>query len=260
MRITPRIRSPRTQAAATGGQARACTAALPYTSSHTAARRRTGSSQSVAIASSSMRAVREICTRRNVLMICDEVQTGLGRTGRFFAVEHWGVEPDMVLMDVSMPGTNGIELIKHMLAERPALIILMLSMHDESLYALRALRAGARGYVMKQQTMENILDALQKVSSGGIYVSPNFSDKLIFKTIAGSTDECGSPLEKLSDRQLEVLQLFGRSKTTREISETLNLSVKTIETHRAHIKEKLGFKDAEELMDFAIEWMTSQEG
>lgn len=169
-------------------------------------------------------------------------------------------EPDMVLMDVSMPGTNGIELIKHMLAERPALIILMLSMHDESIYALRALRAGARGYVMKQQAMENILEALKKVSGGGIYVSPKFSDKLIFKTIAGSTDDCGSPLEKLSDRQLEVLQLFGRSKSTREISETLNLSVKTIETHRSHIKDKLGFKDAEELMDFAIEWMTSQEG
>ena len=169
-------------------------------------------------------------------------------------------EPDMVLMDVCLPGTNGIELIKHMLAERPSLIILMLSMHDESLYALRALRAGARGYLMKQQTMENILDALKKVSSGGIYVSPNFSEKLIFKTIAGSTGDFGSPLEKLSDRQLEVLQLFGRSKSTREISETLNLSVKTIETHRTHIKEKLGFKDSEELMQFAIEWMTSQEG
>lgn len=169
-------------------------------------------------------------------------------------------EPDMVLLDVSLPGTNGIELVKHMLAERPTLIILMLSMHDESLYALRALRAGARGYVMKQQTMENILDALRKVSSGGIYVSPRFSEKLIFKTIAGSTGDLGSPVEKLSDRQLEVLQLFGRNKSTREISETLHLSVKTIETHRTHIKEKLGFKDAEELMNFAMEWITAQEG
>lgn len=170
------------------------------------------------------------------------------------------LKPDIVLLDVSMPGMNGIELIKHMLAERPALIILMLSMHDESLYALRALRAGAKGYVMKQQAMENILDALQKVSCGGIYVSPQFSDKLIFKSIAGSTSDLGSPVEKLSDRELEVLQLFGRNKTTREIGELLNLSVKTIETHRTHIKEKLGFKDAEELVVFAVEWMTTLEG
>lgn len=169
-------------------------------------------------------------------------------------------QPDMVLLDVSLPGTNGIELIKHMLAEQPALIILILSMYDESLYALRALRAGAKGYVMKQQAMENILDALKKVSRGGIYVSPRFSEKLIFKTIAGAANGLGSPVEKLSDRQLEVLQLFGRNKTTREISEMLHLSAKTIETHRSHIKEKLGLKDAEELMDFALEWMTTQEG
>lgn len=169
-------------------------------------------------------------------------------------------QPDLALLDVSLPGTNGIELIKHMLAERPTLIILILSMYDESLYALRALRAGARGYVMKQQAMENILDALKKVRSGGIYISPKFSEKLIFKTIVGSTGASVSPLEKLSDRQIEVLQLFGRNKTTREISEMLHLSAKTVETHRSHIKEKLGLKDAEELMSFALEWMTAQEG
>lgn len=169
-------------------------------------------------------------------------------------------KPDVVLLDVSMPGTNGIELVKHMLAEQPKLIILMLSMHDESLYALRAMRAGAKGYVMKQQAMETILDALRKVLNGGIYVSPQFSEKLIFKSIAGSTGDLGSPVDKLSDREIEVLQLFGRHKSTREIGEALHLSVKTIETHRTHIKEKLGFKDAEEMVGFAVEWMTTIEG
>lgn len=170
------------------------------------------------------------------------------------------LEPELVVLDVSMPGTSGIELIKLMLAERPRLLILMLSMHDESLYALRALRAGAKGYVMKQQAMDNVLDALRKVVAGGIYVSPQFSEKLVFKVIKGSDSDLGSPVDKLSDRELEVLQLFGRNKSTREIAETLHLSVKTIETHRAHIKEKLGFKDADTMVKFAIEWVAASEG
>lgn len=164
-------------------------------------------------------------------------------------------KPEVALLDVSMPGANGIELIKHMLAEQPSLIILVISMHDESLYALRALRAGARGYVMKQQAMENLLEALRKVISGGIYVSPQLTEKLIFKAVQGSEGDLGSPVDKLSDRELEVLQLFGRDKTTREIADVLHLSVKTVETHRMHIKEKLGFKDADEMMRFAIEWV-----
>lgn len=167
--------------------------------------------------------------------------------------------PEVVLMDISMPGTNGIELIKLMLAEQPQLLILVVSIHDESLYALRALRAGAKGYVMKQQAMDNVVTALRKVISGGIYISPQFSEKLIFKVIHGSNDEQGLPLETLSDRELEILQLFGRSKTTREIAEELHLSVKTIETHRIHIKKKLGFDDAESLVKFAVEWVAASE-
>lgn len=170
------------------------------------------------------------------------------------------LKPDLALIDVSMPGTNGIELIKLMLSEEPKLIVLIVSMHDESLYALRALRAGAKGYVMKQQAMDNVLDALRKVMNGGIYVSPQFSERLVFKAIQGSDTDLGSPVDKLSDRELEVLQLFGRGLSTREIAERLHLSVKTIETHRAHIKEKLGFKDAEEMVKFAVEWITASEG
>jgi DNA-binding NarL/FixJ family response regulator len=170
------------------------------------------------------------------------------------------LQPDAALVDVSMPGTNGIELIKLMLAEQPRLLILTVSMHDESLYALRALRAGAKGYVMKQQAAENVLDALRKVAAGGIYVSPQFSERLVFKAIQGSDCDLGSPVDKLSDRELEVLQLFGRGRSTREIAELLHLSVKTIETHRAHIKEKLGFKEADEMVKFAVEWMAAAEG
>jgi len=170
------------------------------------------------------------------------------------------LQPEVAVVDISMPGTNGIELIKLMLAEQPRLIILTLSMHDESLYALRALRAGAKGYVMKQQAAENVLDALRKVLGGGIYVSPQFSERLVFKAIHGSDSDLGSPVDTLSDRELEVLQLFGRGKSTREIADALHLSVKTIETHRAHIKEKLGFKEAEELMKFAAEWIAAAEG
>ena len=170
------------------------------------------------------------------------------------------LKPDVVLLDVSLPGTNGIELIKVMLAEQPRLIILMLSMHEESLYALRALRAGAKGYVMKDEVIESVLDALRKVIGGGVYVSPKFSERLVFKAIQGSDSDMGSPVDKLSDRELEVLQLFGRGKTTREIADTLRLSGKTIETHRLHIKEKLGFKTADEMVKFAVEWMTAAEG
>jgi DNA-binding NarL/FixJ family response regulator len=169
-------------------------------------------------------------------------------------------KPDLVLLDVSMPGTNGIELTKIMLAEQPKLTILVYSMHDDSLYALRALRAGAKGYVMKQNAMECVVDALRKVMDGGIYVSPQFSEKLVFKAISGSNGDLGLPVDKLSDRELEVFQHLGRQKSTREIAEALHLSVKTIETHRAHIKEKLGLKSAEEMTGFAVEWMTVAEG
>ncbi|HSI61941.1 MAG TPA: response regulator transcription factor [Candidatus Saccharimonadia bacterium] len=169
-------------------------------------------------------------------------------------------QPDVALLDVSMPGTNGIELTKLMLAEQPKLLILVLSMHDDSLYALRALRAGAKGYVMKQNAMECVLEALQKIFEGGIYVSPQFSEKLVFRAIHGSSSDLGLPVDKLSDRELEVFQLLGRHKSTREIAETLHLSVKTIETHRAHIKEKLGLKSANEMAGFAVEWMTVAEG
>lgn len=164
------------------------------------------------------------------------------------------LKPDVVLTDISMPGMNGIELVKMMLAEEPKLSILILSMHDESLYALRALRAGAKGYVMKAEALDHVIVALRKVIDGGIYVSARLSEQLIFKAIQSDKSDVVSPVDKLSDRELEVLQLIGKGSGTKEIAGALHLSIKTIETHRAHIKEKLGFKDAAELVRFAFEW------
>jgi len=197
----------------------------------------------------------QLLSEQKDLVVCAEAKDA---PEALEAMRHF--RPDIVLQDVSMPGTNGIELIKIMLAEQPHLLILMLSMHEESLYALRALRAGAKGYVMKQQALENVVTALRKVLAGGIYVSPRFSEKLVFKAIQGSDSDLGSPVDKLSDRELEVLQHYGRNLTTRKIAESLHLSVKTIETHRMHIKEKLGFKDVEEMLNFALEWVAASEG
>lgn len=168
------------------------------------------------------------------------------------------LKPDVALMDINLPGTNGIELIKMALAEHPKLIILILSVHSESLYALRALRAGAKGYVMKGEALENVLGALRKVIGGGIYVSSKFTERLIFKAIRSEDAGLGSPVDKLSDRELEVLQLMGKGFGTRDSASTLNLSIKTIETHRAHIKEKLGFKDPGEMTRFAIDWFAQE--
>jgi DNA-binding NarL/FixJ family response regulator len=165
------------------------------------------------------------------------------------------VKPDLALVDISMPGISGLELVKSMLAEQPRLIVLVVSMHDESLFALRALRAGAKGYITKQQGLVHILDAVNKVLSGGIYVSPQFSERLVFKAIQSHDTDLGLPVDNLSDRELEVLEAMGRGLSTREIANTLHLSVKTVETHRAHIKEKLGFKTSDEMTKFAGEWM-----
>ena len=169
------------------------------------------------------------------------------------------LKPDLVLLDLSLRGTNGIELIKLMKAEQPRLPILVVSMHDEAIFGLRALKAGALGYVMKAEAMAQVADAITKVLRGKIYVSPNFSDKLIFKAIQSIEAGTGTPVGVLSDRELEVLQLLGKGHSTRSIADTLHLSVKTIETHRAHIKAKLGFHDSEEMVRFAIDWVAQQE-
>jgi DNA-binding NarL/FixJ family response regulator len=169
------------------------------------------------------------------------------------------LKPDMAILDVSLRGTNGIELVKLMKAEVPRLPILVLSVHDESLYALRALKAGALGYIMKAEAGQHVIAGIRRVLEGKIFVSPKFSEQLIFKAIHSIETGDGSPVDQLSDRELEVLELLGKGHNTRSVARLLNLSVKTIETHRAHIKEKLGFKDASEMVRFAIDWVSQQE-
>ena len=168
------------------------------------------------------------------------------------------MKPDMVIVDLSLPGANGIELIKNIRAEFEKLPILILSMHDESLYALRALRAGAQGYVMKQEALENVIGAIREVLAGRPYLSGQMSAKLITNYASGSTQ--ASPTDKLSDRELEILELIGKGRDVHEISDALHISRKTVETHRAHIKEKLNLKNAREVNRFAAQWVEGQTG
>jgi len=169
------------------------------------------------------------------------------------------LDPDLVIVDLSLPGANGIELIKNIRAEFPKLPILVLSMHDESLYALRALRAGAEGYVMKHEAMANVIQAIHEVFSGRPYLSPAMAAQVITKAARGQAEGETDPTERLSDRELEVLELIGKGREVREIANRLHLSPKTVETHRAHIKEKLQLKNARQVVRFAVQWIDARD-
>ncbi len=168
------------------------------------------------------------------------------------------LKPDLVVVDISLRGSNGIELMKNSKWRYPTLKVLMLSMHDAGLYAIRALRAGASGYIMKQEATEKVIEAARKVLDGEIYLSDKMEKKMMQQLVGGRTARTGSPLEDLSDRELEVFNLIGQGKGTRQIAEELHLSIKTVESHRAHIKEKLGLKSATELVQHAIQWRDAE--
>ncbi len=166
--------------------------------------------------------------------------------------------PDLVIVDISLKDTSGMELIKDLKVQYPRLPVLTLSMHDEAVYGERALRAGARGYIMKQEATEKVVTAIRRVLAGEIYVSDGMAAKMVSKIVGGGAREGGSPVECLSDRELEVFRLIGEGYSTREMAEKLHLSVKTIETYRAHIKDKLNLEDANELLRCAIQWVSRQ--
>jgi DNA-binding NarL/FixJ family response regulator len=166
------------------------------------------------------------------------------------------LKPDLILVDITLPGKNGIEFIKDARAMNPDLRILVMSMHDESLYADRVLRAGGRGYIRKQEGGEKLIAALRRVVRGEIAVSEKMTGKLLEKFSGRKTID--SPLEGLSDRELEVFQLIGQGKTMKEIGHELHLSPKTVEVHRSHIREKLKVTSAAELIAYAARWSETQ--
>ena len=169
-------------------------------------------------------------------------------------------KPDLALVDISLPDKSGLELIKDLHALHPELRVLVVSMHDESLYAERVLRAGGRGYVMKQEGGRKLMEAIRHVLLGQIYVSEKMSARILEIFSGGRRDGTGSPVGRLTDREFEVFHLIGQGKGTREIAEHLKLSVKTVEVHRARIKEKLGIKSATDLVRFAVRWADVQTG
>ncbi len=168
-------------------------------------------------------------------------------------------KPNIVVVDISLKDRSGLELIKDIKAQYPDLAVLALSMYDESLYAERALRAGAKGYVMKAEATENVVRAIRQILAGRIYLSEKMVARMVCKLAGHKIDAASSPVDRLSDRELEVFTMLGQGTGTRRIAERLCLSVKTIETYRAHIKEKLDLADASALLSYAIQWVNCQD-
>lgn len=164
-------------------------------------------------------------------------------------------KPDVAIIDISLPGMGGLELIKHWRARDADAKLLVVSRHDESLYAERAIRAGARGYVMKLEAADVIVTAVRRVAAGGIFVSPEINTRLLNNLAAGRSTLSDSPMDLLSDRELEVFELTGSGLSTREISDRLHLSVKTVESYRSRIKDKLNLSSATELLQHAVHWV-----
>jgi DNA-binding NarL/FixJ family response regulator len=168
-------------------------------------------------------------------------------------------KPDLLLVDISLEDGNGLELIKQARALLPEILIVVVSMHDERLYAERALRAGASGYVSKHEPADVILEGIRQVLSGHIFVSDRMQDRLLRRLQEGGEEVDRSAVESLSDRELEVFEMIGQGLATREIAAKLNLSVKTVDTHRHRIKEKLNIGSGSQLVRHAVRWSLENE-
>jgi DNA-binding NarL/FixJ family response regulator len=189
------------------------------------------------------------------LTVCGEAD---GAHTAFHAIE--ALKPDIVVLDISLSGPDGLDVLKEIRMKTAALPVLILSMHDESIYAERALRAGANGYIMKQEATEKVLVAIRRILQGEVYLSDRLTNTMLQQFVRGATPSKTSPLVNLTDRELEVFRLIGEGHGTRRIADELHLSVKTIESYQAHIKEKLALRNARELVQHAIEWTVSVNG
>jgi DNA-binding NarL/FixJ family response regulator len=183
------------------------------------------------------------------LVVCGEAEEAMGAL-HVLASAH----PDVLIVDISLNGPDGLDLLKSIRSTHPTLPVLILSMHDESVYAERALRAGANGYIMKQEATEKVLVAVRRILSGEIYVSDRIANKMLKHYITGVGTLRSSSIADLSDRELEVFRLIGEGHGTRQIAAELHISVKTVESYQAHIKEKLALRSARELVQHAIQW------
>ena len=162
--------------------------------------------------------------------------------------------PDVGIIDISLANESGLELIKHLVKQFPQVGIIVLSMHDEALYAERALRAGARGYVMKHETSKSVLASIRRVLAGGVYVSERIVNRMALRLTSSRRSIASSPVERLSDRELEIFQLLGQGRSPSEIAGDLKLSLKTVQAYCARAKEKLGVTSLTELLRAAIQW------
>ena len=184
------------------------------------------------------------------LKVCGEAATAHQALQRMPALK-----PDIAIVDITLPGSNGMDLIKDMKLRSLKSLILILSMHEESLYAERALRAGAKGYIMKARASKEVLKAIHRILAGEIYLSQTMSAKMLHQIADNHQDVKALPEGSLSDRELQVFEMIGKGFGTHQIAEELNISPKTVESYRAHIKLKMGLKDAHELTQHAVHWV-----
>jgi DNA-binding NarL/FixJ family response regulator len=189
------------------------------------------------------------------LSVCGEAD---GAHSAFHAITT--LRPDIVVLDISLSGPDGLDVLKEIRMKTGSLPVLILSMHDESIYAERAMRAGANGYIMKQEATEKVLVAIRRILQGEVYLSDRLTNTMLQQYVRGTSPTKKSPLVNLTDRELEVFRLIGEGHGTRQIADELHLSVKTIESYQAHIKEKLALRNARELVQHAIEWTVNLKG
>jgi DNA-binding NarL/FixJ family response regulator len=188
------------------------------------------------------------------LSVCGEAE---GSHSAFLAIST--LRPDIVVLDISLSGPDGLDILKEIRTKTTNLPVLILTMHDESIYAERAMRAGANGYIMKQEATEKVLVAIRRILQGEVYLSDRLTNSMLRQYARGTTPQ-SSPLLNLSDRELEVFRLIGKGHGTRQIADDLHVSVKTIESYQAHIKEKLALRNSRELVQHAIEWTVNLSG